>query len=199
MNKFSNQADKVRPTAAKGDHSLRDGFRNLKREAVETWSNLAKLAATLLYVFCCLTVVCVPSNMLRMREKADIALTLLAAFAAAWTAIGAVLAGQELKEIKRIANGKELAGAPNHVEGLRRMREGQARLAQAMLTASNYCAKGTLAAMCVAVLTAGKIASVSLWDTAREHREETVASQRGHEPEKSAAIAASEPELSTKR
>ena len=89
--------------------------------------------------------------------------------------IGAVLSGRELAEIQRIAADKELTGATSHVEGLHRMRQGQARMAKAMIAASNYCAKGTWAATLVAILAAAKIMSISLWDSAQEQRTETAA------------------------
>ena len=178
---------------------IRQGMLNLRNESAEQLSNPAKLAALVLYLFAGLAVLAIPPHALRMREKAEIELTLMAAFAAAWTAIGAVLAGRELEAIKRMADDKELAGAPNHIEGLRRMRQGQARLAQAMLTASNYCAKGTLAATVVALLAVGKIASVGMWDAAQERREKAAEAQHLHEAGRIALAAGSRETPSAKR
>ncbi len=136
----------------------------MKAGSEELLGNAARLCFAVVYLVFGAIIFRFPGHELPRSDKGDIALTLLGAFAATWIAIGTVLSRRELARIQRIADDKELVGSPNHVEGLRRMREGQARMAAAMVSASNYCAGGTVLATCVALAAAGKIAAVSWWD-----------------------------------
>lgn len=136
----------------------------VKEGSDEFFGNVARVCFAVVYFAIGFFIFRFPGRTLPHGDRVDIVLTLLGAFAATWIAIGAVLSRRELARIQRIADDKELVGSPNHVEGLRRMREGQALMAAAMVSASKYCAGGTVLATCVALAAAGKIAAVSWWD-----------------------------------